>query len=102
MVRKKNTFNLGELSKQLKEDRQQEGNPANQEAVKPASQAGDRGEEKSSEETKPDPEKSMTIKLPQSLRDYYVGKIRMEGRTVKDFLLEALVAKYGTPEEPKS
>lgn len=110
MARKKENFDLGELAEQLKSDRQQSSEtasqetskPASQESVEPGNQQASKSGNQQAKEPKAEAEKSMTIKLPQSLRDYYVGRIRMEGGTVREFLLEALEARYGTPEEPRS
>lgn len=44
------------------------------------------------------PEISMTIKTPKALRDYWTGKARMEGVTLKDFVHQALTERFGTPD----
>ena len=42
-------------------------------------------------------EVNMTIKTPKALRDYWVGKAKMEGTTLKAFIHEALEARFGLP-----
>ena len=44
------------------------------------------------------PETSMTIKTPKALRDYWTGKARMEGITLKDFVHQALMERFGAPD----
>lgn len=45
---------------------------------------------------------NLCIKIPKSLRNYWIGSARTEGTTVTAVLTQYLTERYGTPDNPRN